>query len=212
VTAPFGDLAGPAAARRPLILASGSQARRRMLEAAGVAFSVETAAVDEAAVRAGLIAERATTAAAAEVLADLKADQVARRHPSALVLGCDQVLDCGGIWFDKPADLDRAKAQLEALSGRRHRLISAVVAYGDGRRLWHHVAAADLDMRRLSRAFVDRYLTAAGPAALQSVGAYQLEGLGANLFDAVDGDFFTVLGMPLLPVLAFLRAQGHQAD
>jgi septum formation protein len=115
------------------------------------------------------------------------------------------MLECNGVWFDKPADRDHAAAHLAALSGRTHRLISSAVCVRDGARIWHHTAVATLTMRPLSRSFIDRYLEAAGPAVLRSVGAYQLEGLGAQLFSRIEGDYFTVLGLPLLPILAFLR-------
>jgi septum formation protein len=194
-----------------MILASASAARRRLLEEAGVAVAVEAAAaaVDETAVKLAVRAETNPPARAAEALAELKAMRVSARHPGAMVLGCDQMLDCDGRWFDKPSDLAEARAHLLALKGRRHRLTSAVAAVRDGRLLWHHTEVATLTMRNFSDAFLDGYLAAAGEAALGSVGAYQLEGLGAQLFVMVEGDFFTVLGLPLLAVLDFLRENGE---
>ncbi|MGE5503642.1 MAG: Maf family protein [Actinomycetota bacterium] len=192
-----------------IVLASGSAARRAMLEQAGVAFAVGVAAVDEDAVKAALRTETDNPARAAEALAELKAVRVSARHPGAIVVGADQMLDCDGRWFDKPSTPADARAQLATLRNRRHRLTSAVVAVRDGRRLWHHTEPAWLTMRAFSDAFLDRYLEQAGELVLSSVGAYQLEGLGAQLFLAVEGDFFTILGLPLLALLDFLRENGE---
>lgn len=192
-----------------IVLASGSATRRAMLEAAGVDFAVHTAAVDEESVKLALRAETDDPARAAETLAELKAARVSARHPGTLVFGADQMLDCGGQWFDKPADRDGARAQLLALRGKPHRLTSAVVAVKDGVRVWHHVDTARLEMRNFSDAFLDDYLERAGDAVLASVGAYQLEGLGAQLFARTEGDHFTILGLPLLPLLDFLRENGE---
>ena len=131
-----------------------------------------------------------------------------RRHPGALVIGADQMLDCEGVWFDKPTGRDGAREQLKALRGRTHRLVSCAVIVRDGERIWHQIDRARLTMRNFSDAFLDEYLDSAGDDVLHSVGAYQLEGLGAQLFHRVDGDFFTILGLPLLPVLGFLRVHG----
>jgi septum formation protein len=195
-----------------LVLASASRARQSMLSAAGVPFSVDVAAIDEEAAKESLKGERAAPRAVAETLAELKARRVGQRRPGALVLGCDQVLalgtESGAAIFDKPADRDAAAAQLRALSGRRHVLVSAAVVVRDGRLLWHHADMAELTMRPLSDSFIDGYLQAAGDDVLHSVGAYQLEGRGAQLFSNVRGDFFTVLGLPLLPLLGFLREHG----
>ena len=191
-----------------IVLASGSATRRTMLENAGVPFVVETAPVDEAAVKQAMRAETDNPARVAEVLAELKAARVSARHPGAIVIGADQMLECERHWFDKPADRAEARAQLLALRDKSHRLVSSVVAVRDGQRLWHHTDAARLDMRRFSDAFLDDYLERAGAAVLSSVGAYQLEGLGAQLFRAIEGDHFTILGLPLLPLLDFLRENG----
>lgn len=192
-----------------IVLASGSAARRRMLEQAGVAFAVDKAAVDEDAVKQAMREETANPGRVAEVLAELKATRVSARHPGLIVIGSDQMLDCDGQWFDKPEGLPGARAQLQALRGKTHRLTSAVVAVRDGQRLWHHVDSARLTMRRFTDAFLDGYLQRMGEAATTTVGAYQIEGLGAQLFMAVEGDHFTILGMPLLPLLDFLRENGE---
>lgn len=192
-----------------IVLASGSATRRTMLEQAGVDFVVDTAPVDEAAIKDAMRAETANPARVAEVLAELKATRVAARHPGAIVIGADQMLDCDGTWFDKPDSRAQARAQLGALRDKTHRLTSAVVAVRDGQRLWHHTESARLTMRRFSDAFLDDYLDKAGAAVLSSVGAYQLEGLGAQLFMLVEGDHFTILGLPLLALLDFLRENGE---
>lgn len=192
----------------PLVLASGSAIRRELLVNAGLSFVVEPAHVDESLVKQDLAQEGASAEALAETLAELKARQVALRHPDALVLGCDQVLACGKVLFDKPADLDHVAAHLHALSGKTHSLhVSAVIQQGD-QRIWHVNRRADLTMRDLSDAYIARYVEAVGEQVMSSVGAYQLEGLGAQLFSRIEGDYFTILGLPLLDILGFLRLRG----
>ncbi|MGY0777229.1 Maf-like protein [Azospirillum argentinense] len=195
-----------------VVLASGSRTRAEMLERAGVRVTLAPAAVDEEEIKLAARAEGAPVEDVAEALAELKAQRVTRKHPGALVIGADQMLECEGRWFDKPADRDAARAQLQDLRGKTHRLVSCAVVIRDGERLWHHVDRARLTMRPFSDAFLDSYLNAAGDDVLGSVGAYHLEGLGAQLFHRVDGDFFTILGLPLLPLLGFLRVHGVIAE
>lgn len=194
-----------------LILASGSATRARMLRDAGIAIEIVRPAVDEEEVKASHRAAGTAVEDVALALAELKAASVARRlaaQSGSYVLGSDQMLDCDGVWFDKPADRAAARAQLLALRGKTHRLVSAAVLLKDGQRIWHHVDEARLTLRDFSEAFLADYLDRAGADVLGSVGAYQLEGLGAQLFARVRGDFFTILGLPLLPVLAILREHG----
>lgn len=196
----------------PLILASRSPARAALLARARVTFEAVPAAVDEAAVKAGMLAEGAPPRDVADALAELKGLRVASRMPDRLVLGADQVLVCNGRLLDKPADLAGARAQLAALRGRRHELHSAVVAFEAGRPVWRHIGRAQLTMRPFSDGFLEAYLAAEGEAVLDSVGAYRLEEGGAQLFSRVDGDIFTVMGLPLLELLAFLRSRGIVAE
>jgi septum formation protein len=193
----------------PLVLASASAARRAVLAAAGLRFTAEAAAVDEAAIKESARAEGIPPGEAATVLAEAKARRVSRRAPNgALVIGADQILVCEGAWFDKPADAAAARAQLLALRNKAHELQTAVVCWRGGERVWGHVETPRLTMRAFSDAFLDAYLEAEGEAVLSSVGAYRLEGLGAHLFSAVRGEHAAVLGLPLLPLLGFLRGHG----
>jgi septum formation protein len=196
----------------PLVLASSSATRAALLRAAGLPFTVQPAAVDEAALKESAQAEDMPPAEAAVLLADAKAARVARRllreEPEALVIGADSLLVCEGRWFDKPEGLDGARAQLRALRGRTHELISAVVCWRHGARIWHHAATCRLSMRDFSDAFLDAYLAAEGEDITHSVGAYRLEGLGMHLFRAVEGEHAAILGLPMLPLLDFLRQHG----
>jgi septum formation protein len=197
-----------AVAAPPVVLASASAVRAQLLAAAGVAFEQRPAAVDEAALKEALHAEGAAATDATIALAELKAQQIARHLPEAIVLGADQILTCGDRWFDKPRDRAAARAQLGELAGQRHELATAAVAYRGGVRVWHHVTTPRLWLRRCSPGFLDAYLAALGDAALTSVGAYQIEGLGAQLLVRIEGDHFAVLGLPVLELLEFLREQG----
>jgi septum formation protein len=190
----------------PLLLASKSTVRRTLLEASGIAVEVRPADIDERGLEAA--AGSATPGAIAALLAREKALVAARRSPSRLTLGADQVLSLDGRRFAKPDDLPAARAQLRALCGRSHELYSAIAFVQDGTVQFEHVGVARLTMRAFSERFLDAYLAAIGDAALTSVGAYQVEGIGIQLFERVEGDYFTVLGLPLLAALDFLRRRG----
>ncbi len=192
----------------PIILASSSAARRRLLEAAGLTLAIRPTAVDEAEIKRGARAEGASAEDAATWLAALKAERVATREPNAIVIGADQILVCEGAWFDKPEHTDAARAQLRALRGKPHVLATAIVCQQGGRRLWQHLAQPRLFMRAISDAFLDAYLEAEGAAVTSSVGAYRLEGLGIHLFERIEGEHAAILGLPMLPLLGFLRQHG----
>jgi septum formation protein len=195
-----------------VVLASASPVRAALLRNAGVEVVVDPARIDETAVKQSLLAEGAPARDVADTLAELKALRTGRRHPEALVLGADQVLVHRGDILDKPACMAEARAQLRRLRGERHELLSAAVVVSGGAPVWRHIGQARLTMRAFGDAFLDDYLSRVGEAALTSVGAYHLEGLGAQLFARVEGDYFTVLGLPLLEVLGFLRARGVLAE
>ena len=191
-----------------VILASASQSRARLLQSAGISFKAVTAGMDETSVKSKMRAQGRSALQCAEALAELKAAAVSRNHPECTVIAADQLLECDGVWFDKPHDMNAAKAHLQNLSGKTHTLPTAAVAIRTGDRVWQHLSVPRLTMRPLTEAFITAYLDQAGTDVLQSVGAYQLEKYGAQLFQAIEGDFFTILGLPLLPLLAFLREDG----
>jgi septum formation protein len=191
----------------PLILASKSSVRRTLLEAAGIQVEIEPARIDERAVETSKAAS-AGAQAVALLLAREKALDVAGRRGKSIVLGADQTLALGGRRFSKPANAEAAREQLKALAGNAHELYSAVAIAQNGKIAFETVATARLTVRLLSESFLDAYLAAAGDRVLSSVGAYQLEGLGVHLFERIEGDHFTILGLPLLPLLAYFRSAG----
>ena len=191
-----------------LILASESQIRRQLLEHAGLTIECKPARVDESAVKKVMFEEGAKPLHMAEVLAELKSVRVSTKYPGSLVLGADQVLECGGKVFGKPRTMSDARARLIDLSSAWHSLPTMAVISLDGKPIWRAGATPRLKMRDLSPGFIDNYLSKAGEDVLSSVGAYQVEGLGVQLFEAIEGDYFSILGLPLLPVLNFLRVRG----
>jgi septum formation protein len=196
----------------PLVLASASASRKALLTAAGITFTADPADLDEDALMAGLHARGADAAMVASELAQQKAVVVSRRHPGKTVLGGDSVIAFGGELLSKCATLGDAKALLTRLSGQAHLLVSAAALARDGALLWTHASPCQMTMRDLSPQFLDDYLMQEGTAVLSSVGCYHFEGRGAQLFDRVDGDYFSVLGLPLLAVLAQLRKEGLLAS
>ena len=196
----------------PLLLASSSQIRLTLLQNAGLNVTAHPARVDEDAIRASLQAEAATPRDVADTLAEMKARKLADRHPKALVLGCDQVLDFHGQVWSKPQDQAEARRQLQTLRDDTHQLLSALVLYHEGRPIWRHIGQARLTMASFSDTYLDEYLARNWPAVAASVGAYHLEGEGIRLFTSVEGDYFTILGLPLLPLLSYLALKGFIAS
>lgn len=191
-----------------LILASGSQARSQMLTSANVPFLQKVARVDEEMIKASMIQEKFAPRDIADALAEAKALKVSQKKPGDLVLGSDQILVFDQRIFDKPTSKENARAQLSDLNGQTHRLISAAVMMRDSVVTFRHIQIAKLTMRKFSADFLDQYLRDEGDTILSCVGAYRLEGQGAQLFSNIDGDYFTVLGLPLLACLEHLRDQG----
>jgi septum formation protein len=195
-----------------IVLASASPTRSALLAAAGVDFVVQAAPIDERAIEAPLLAGGAKPDALAAALADAKAVAVSQRQrEDALVIGADQVLDFGGDRWTKPNSREEARAQLRRLAGKSHRLATAVSVARRGAVRWRHLEGPRLTMRSLTGGEIDDYLARVGDAAFSGVGAYQIEGLGIQLFDAIEGDYFAILGLPLLPLLAYLRREGAVA-
>jgi septum formation protein len=201
--------ASPVTTRRPLVLASGSPTRAAMLRALGLDPAIEVPRLDEAAIRDAMVADGATPRDIADALAEAKARRVAGRHPGALVLGSDQVLEVEGRVLGKAADRAEAAAHLAALAGRTHRLLSAAVLYEDGRPVWRHVAVARLTLRDLTPAQIDAYLDRNWDTVRGSVGAYHIEGEGLRLMTRVEGDHFTILGLPLVELVNYLMLRGE---
>jgi septum formation protein len=195
-----------------IVLASKSRSRAAILSGAGVAFETEDSEVDETALKTALLADGAGPREVAERLGEAKALAVSARRPGDVVIGADQTLDLDGALYDKPADLAEAREHLGALRGRGHALHGGLVAAERGEVVWRTTETSRLWMRDFSDAFLDGYLARGGEALLASVGGYQLEGEGAQLFERIDGDYFAILGLPLLPLLGFLRSRGAIAS
>lgn len=192
----------------PLILASSSEIRRDLLRQAAVAHEVVPARVDEESVKQSLLAEGAPPRDVADALAEIKARKISEKHPSRLVLGCDQVLDHRGTILSKPENPEHARNQLLALRNDRHTLLSAAVIFEDGQPIWRHVGTVRLRMHDFSDSYLEDYLARNWESIRFSVGSYKLEEEGVRLFSRIDGDYFTVLGLPLLELLSYLRLRG----
>jgi septum formation protein len=188
-----------------LILASASASRAAMLRQAGLDFDIRPARIDEEEIKLSLKSDGASLRDVATALAELKAHRISSAEPADFIIAADSMVACDGRWYDKPADLHTAREHLQSLRGKTHELLSAVVLARGGSVIWRHAESARLTMRDFSDAFLDAYLAQAGEAVLTCVGCYQLEGLGAQLFSRIQGDHFTILGLPLLPLLDILR-------
>lgn len=193
---------------KPLILASSSETRLRLLQAAGLDVTARSPRIDEAALRASLEADQATPRDIADALAEMKAVKIADKDRDALVLGCDQVLEFGHKIFGKPNSPEEAVEQLTLFRGKTHKLLSAIVLYDAGAPIWRHVGEVRLTMRMMSDDWVRAYVDRNWASIRHSVGGYKLEEEGIRLFSAVEGDYFTILGLPLLPLLGYLGERG----
>lgn len=190
-----------------LILASGSAIRRQILDGAGLDYEIITRPVDEAAIKEAMLAENARLRDIADALAEAKAMRVSRQE-AGLVIGADQIMVMDNTLFDKPNSLDDARERLISMRGKKHELIGAVVICENGAPVWRHMCKTKLWVRDFSDAFLDWYIKTEGQALMKSVGAYRFEGPGSQLFEKVEGDFFAILGLDLLPVLDYLRTRG----
>lgn len=194
-----------------LVLASGSPTRAAMLTAAGIPYRVDVPRLDESAVRDALLADGAKSREIADALADAKARRIAQRHPKGLVLGADQILDLDGVILSKPATPEEARTQLGRMSGQTHHLLSAAVLYEHGHPVWRHVSTARLTVRPLSEAFIAGYVAQHWDDIRGSVGGYRIEGEGVRLMSRIDGDHFTILGLPLVELVNYLVLRGELA-
>lgn len=191
-----------------IILASGSKIRAQLLQNAGVEFTIVVARIDEEMMRQSLTAEEASPRDIADTLAEMKAQKVASKHPEALVIGCDQILSFENACLAKTKSPEEAIAQLKEMRGKRHQLLSAAVIYGEGKPLWRHVGVVRLHMRDVSDAYIAAYVARNWESIQHSVGAYKLEEEGVRLFTRIEGDYFNVLGLPLLDLLSYLTLRG----
>ena len=191
-----------------IILASGSKIRAQLLQNAGVEFTTVVARIDEEMIRQSLTAEEASPRDIADTLAEMKAQKVASKHPEALVIGCDQILSFENACLAKTKSPEEAIAQLKEMRGKRHQLLSATVIYGEGKPLWRHVGVVRLHMRDVSDAYIAAYVARNWESIQHSVGAYKLEEEGVRLFTRIEGDYFNVLGLPLLDLLSYLTLRG----
>lgn len=192
----------------PLILASSSSVRLKLLQSAGIQVSAHPARIDEDAIRRSLQAGLAKPDDIADTLAELKARKLAEKNPTSLVLGCDQVLAIGSEILNKPETVEEAESQISRLQGQTHQLLSAVVLYDDNKPIWRHMGVARMTMRTLSQDYLTAYLSRNWPDIATSVGGYKLESEGVRLFSRIEGDYFTILGLPLLPLLGYLGDRG----
>jgi septum formation protein len=191
-----------------IVLSSSSATRRKLLSQTGLYFKTAKPPVDESVIKETLRKAGASAAQVADNLAESKADSVALILPGAYIIGADQMLECDGVWFDKPDGLEGARRHLLALRGKTHQLVTATVIAHEGRVIWRHLDTAQMTMRAFSDEFLERYLDKTGDDIVHSVGAYELEGMGAQLFEKIEGDFFSILGLPLIPLMGALREAG----
>lgn len=191
-----------------IVLSSTSATRRKLLSQTGLYFKTAKPPVDESIIKEALKKAGASAAQVADNLAESKANSVGQIIPGAFIIGADQMLECEGRWYDKPADRDGARRHLESLRGKTHELITAAVIAHEGRIIWRHTEIAKMTMRDFSESFLDSYMDKAGDGIVNSVGAYEMEGAGSQLFEKVEGDFFSILGLPLIPLMGALREAG----